>query len=390
MRGARMRTLWSLASGILRIETKDRSNLFWMFLMPIAFIAMFGPMNRARDPEPVRLAVVDRDQTFLSRAFVEFLQREDLRLRAVGSPDSVAAGARSLTVPAGFSDSLANGQRASLAFRGRRGGEPGEDMNAKVAAYKAITRMLTALAEMDTISSTGERAFSGPAFEEGFREHADRPDRIRTETKVAGRGRMLPSGFAASAQSMLVLFLLINTTATGAAHLAEEKQSRVLARHATLPIGRGTLLFGRILGLLVLALGQAAIILVAGLFYGMDWGNEPIALLVLLLSLGLTCASLGLFLGALLRTPEQAGALAWIVPLFLGAIGGCWWPLEIVPRWMQVAGHLSPAAWAMDGLHGLTTFGQGASAILLPCAVLLLYAAALTVCGARLLRISDR
>jgi ABC-2 type transport system permease protein len=384
-----MRTLWSLAVGVLRLESKDRSNFFWMLLMPVAFIGMFGPMNRARDPEPVRLVVVDREQSFLSQSFLSFLEREDLGLRVVSSPDSVAAGARSLTLPAGFSDSLGTGRRTALAFRAGR--DPEEDLNAQVAVYKAIARMLTVLAEMNASAPADTLAASSTGFQAAFREHASRPDRIVTQTRVAGRGRMLPTGAAASAQAMLVLFLLINTTASGAAHLAEEKQSRVLARHATLPISRGTLLSGRILGLLVLALVQAAIILVTGrLIYRIDWGNEPVALFVLLVALGLTCASLGLFLGALLRTPEQAGALAWIVPLFLGAIGGCWWPLEIVPHWMRVAGHLSPAAWAMDALHGLTSFGQGASAIVLPCTMLLLYAAALTAAGARLLRVSDR
>jgi ABC-2 type transport system permease protein len=106
----------------------------------------------------------------------------------------------------------------------------------------------------------------------------------------------------------------------------------------------------------------------------------------LLLCLALTAASIGIFLGGLVRTPEQAGAIAWIVPLFLGAIGGCWWPLEIVPRWMQIFGHVSPAAWAMDALHGMLSFGKGPGVIVVPCLVLLGYAAVFISVGARSLK----
>jgi ABC-type multidrug transport system permease subunit len=386
-----MRTLLAIAAGMLRIEMKDRSNLFWMLLMPGAFIAMFGPLNRGGEPAPVDLAVIDQDGSFLSRSFVEFLEGEDLALRVVDVPDSVASGSRSLLLPAGFSDSLASGDRVPVRFQKARRSDPGEDMAARVSAIKAIARTLTVLAEMDTTAEAETLAVASAGFQDRFRAHAARPDRIVTETSVAGRGRMLPTGFAASAQAMLVLFLLINTTSAGASHIAEEKQSRVLARHATFPIGRGRLIAGRALGLLVFALAQAAIILTVGrLAYGIDWGDQPLAMLVLVLALGLAAAALGILLGGLMRTPEQAGALAWIVPLFLGAIGGCWWPLELVPRWMQIVGHLSPAGWAMDALHGLTSFGKGAPAVVVPSLVLFAYAAALILIGARVLRVSDR
>ena len=189
---------------------------------------------------------------------------------------------------------------------------------------------------------------------------------------------------------MLVLFLLMNTSISGAVFLAQDRQSGVLARLATLPINRAGLLTGRIVGLLGLALVQSAIMLIFGHFiFGVSWGPDPVALLALILCLGLAASALGIFLGAVLRTPEQASAIAWIVPLFLGAIGGCWWPLEVTPEVMQALGHLSPAAWAMDGMHGLISFGKGAPAIFIPCLVLLGYATILTAIGSRLLRTSD-
>jgi ABC-type multidrug transport system permease subunit len=71
--------------------------------------------------------------------------------------------------------------------------------------------------------------------------------------------------------------------------------------------------------------------------------------------------------------------------MVMAAIGGCWWPSEVMPSWLQRAAHAFPTAWAMDAFHALISFGRGAEAVLLPCAVLLLFGAACVAIGARYL-----
>ena len=81
-------------------------------------------------------------------------------------------------------------------------------------------------------------------------------------------------------------------------------------------------------------------------------------------------ASLSTLLGAVVRTPAQASSIGWILGMVLAALGGCWWPSEIMPRWMWNAAHVLPTAWAMDGFHALISFGRGLDGVLLPSAVL--------------------
>jgi ABC-2 type transport system permease protein len=52
--------------------------------------------------------------------------------------------------------------------------------------------------------------------------------------------------------------------------------------------------------------------------------------------------------GTILRTPEQAGSIGSGAGIAMGMLGGCMWPLEIVPETMQRIGHAFPHAWAMD------------------------------------------
>jgi ABC-2 type transport system permease protein len=190
-----------------------------------------------------------------------------------------------------------------------------------------------------------------------------------------------------SLPAMLTLFMLINTGIYGAVFLTQERQDRVLARLATFPLSRRSILAGKLLGRTLMALLQAAILLLAGRFLlGAYLGGSLLALALVVLCLSLAVAAIALFWGAVLRRVNQATSVTLTVSLFLGAIGGCWWPLEVVPGWMRSAGHISPAAWAMDGFHAVISFGAGTAAVVVPCLMLLAYATLFTLVGARMLR----
>ncbi len=76
--------------------------------------------------------------------------------------------------------------------------------------------------------------------------------------------------------------------------------------------------------------------------------------------------------------------------MVLAALGGCWWPSEVMPRWLWSAAHVLPTPWAMDGLHALISFGRGVEAAVVPAAVLLGFAALFAALGSRLLRVAER
>ena len=72
--------------------------------------------------------------------------------------------------------------------------------------------------------------------------------------------------------------------------------------------------------------------------------------------------------------------------MVMAAIGGCWWPAEVMPRWMWTAAHAVPTAWAMEGFHALITFGGGLDAVILPALVLFGFGLLSAALGVRYLR----
>ena len=82
-----------------------------------------------------------------------------------------------------------------------------------------------------------------------------------------------------------------------------------------------------------------------------------------LLVWGAFCASCGLLLGSLGRSEGQVAGLGMLTTMLLAALGGCWWPIEITPEWMQSMQKGLPSGWAMDAMHRLISFGKGAESV---------------------------
>jgi ABC-2 type transport system permease protein len=180
--------------------------------------------------------------------------------------------------------------------------------------------------------------------------------------------------------------VLMMTLIYGAVFLTLEKRRGLIRRQTTLPLPASVLFAGKLAGRLALGGTQAALLLLAGRFvFGLSLGSSPAGLALLLGAYLLAVAAMATFLGAVLSSPEQASAVGWAASMVLAALGGCWWPSEVMPRWLWKAAHVLPTAWAMDGFHALISFGHGVETVVLPTVVLLGFAALFAALGSRFL-----
>jgi ABC-type multidrug transport system permease subunit len=175
----------------------------------------------------------------------------------------------------------------------------------------------------------------------------------------------------------MVMFTLLVLLTSGAILLVIERRQGLLRRLASTPIPRSAVVAGKCGGKLALGLVQIAFAMLAGtLLFGMNWGERlPMVLLVLFAYATLT-AALGVLLGSVARTEGQAVGLGVLGANVLAALGGCWWPIEITPQWMQTFSRFLPTGAAMDALHRLVNFGLPASSAALHVAGLLIAALA--------------
>jgi ABC-2 type transport system permease protein len=375
---SRWRQIAALAANDLRLTVRDRASFVWMLLLPLALMWMFGAMNRGGGPPPkATLGVEDRDGGWLARAFVHELAGERIDLVEVHVPKAPKAERppRVLILPPGFTANVLAGRQQKLVLE--KGSEAGEEFSlaAEVDVVRAIVRTLGRLSE-------------GAQDEKAFATLAARPSLVSLDVKTAGGGHAVPQGFAQSVPGTLAMTVLMMTLIYGAVFLTLEKRQGMIRRQATLPLPRGSIFLGKLAGRFLLAGVQALLLLAAGRWiFGISWGSSPGGLALLLGAYLLAVAAIATFLGAVLSTPEQASAVGWIASMVLAGLGGCWWPAEVMPRWLWRAAHVLPTPWAMDGFHALISFGHGAEAVVLPAVVLLGFAVGFAGLGARFLRV---
>jgi ABC-2 type transport system permease protein len=283
----------------------------------------------------------------------------------------VAAG---VVLPAGYTEALRAGGQAEVAFvvdQTRPAPAPVRSAVAAVVARQA--------AQVRAAGFAAET--SGVPFEVALaraKALAALPAQLRVEATIGGREDALPTGFNYTAPANLVLFVFI-TSLAGAAGLIEARRLGVTRRLVATPTSTGTILFGEALSRFAVAILQGLIIFGVGwLVFGVDWGDPPAALLLVTV-FALVGTGVGMLLGAVLGNAEQATSIGPPVGIALGMLGGCMWPLAIVPEPMRVVGHLFPQAWAMDAFIALIAKDAGLAGITRQLAVLAAFAAALLV-----------
>jgi ABC-2 type transport system permease protein len=190
------------------------------------------------------------------------------------------------------------------------------------------------------------------------------------------------SPFAYVAPADLVLFLGITVLLLGSG-LVESRRIGILRRLAAAPVLGRSVMAAQIVSGLVVAAGQSAgLLLVGRVLFGVHWG-DPAAVFVVLALLSLSYAGASGILGSRARTEEQAIAVAVVLGIVCGMLGGCMYPLDVVGTAVRTIGHAVPQAWAMDAFVKLIYEGAGFRAVLPEIGALALFAVVLVTASAR-------
>lgn len=190
------------------------------------------------------------------------------------------------------------------------------------------------------------------------------------ETPVVTTGNDIPAGHDQASPGMLTMFTMLFMLG-GATALVTERNLGTLRRLFVMPVSKASIIMGKMTGIYLSGLIQIAILILAGIFlFGVQWGRSPFALVAVILGFTFAVSSLSLLMATLTSTAAQVNAISTLIVLSLAALGGAWWPLEIVPAWMQTIGKLSPVSWAMAGFQDVISRGLDITAVLPEVAVL--------------------
>ena len=404
-----MRQILILALNDLRLFLVERGNLIGLLLVPITMTLVIGYVSgesAGGGPERVRVDVLDLDQSDLSAQLIQAIREANgalalcplddadgfCQLEGEARFDRERALSRLqdetslalIEIPPGFAEQVRAFQPVTIAFVSLQGASaPGYIQQAVEAAIQRLNGAVVASRVgsqvIASLPGTEPDASAQESLQQSIYDRAAalwETEPVVVEFRLAGQPpqssafQIIQSGLGQSVPGMGAMFVMF-TVFGGMTALIQERKQGTLQRLATLPLSRAQLLGGKILARFLLGLLQFLVIILVGVLLGMDFGRDPVALALLVLTYTLAITALSFALGSRLENETQASGLGLLLSLILAPLGGAWWPLEIVPEFLRVAGHISPVAWAMDGFNALI-FGAGRLGdVLLPLGILL-------------------
>ena len=389
-----MRMLYLAMKDWVQIFRDWKTGLF-LVGMPVLFTVFFGVVlggafgsDGGEDPR-LPVAVVQEDPSSqitdllesspaVRLEFLDSDQREVLQNAVEGG--GYAAG---LIVPEGYQDGLIMDQPVRLTIVVKPGNPAGQ--TAQTALESAANRYRGTV-EAARLSAEAYQRAAGfenqedrrqyllDGIERGLQAWEEPPLTVENQLATGeaeleqGDGEL--NGFVQASSGMIVQFAIFGLI-NSAMVLVLERKSRTLGRLLTTPISRWEVIGGHLLAMFSVVLLQITILVLFGQFaFGVNYLRDPLATLVMMVSLAFWSASLGMLISTVSEGEDQVVTLSMIAMFLFASLGGAWFPLEVTGETFSRIGHLTPTAWAIDGFQNIILRGQGLGSTLLPAVIL--------------------
>jgi ABC-2 type transport system permease protein len=133
------------------------------------------------------------------------------------------------------------------------------------------------------------------------------------------------------------------------------------------PLSRAMHLAGQGAFAIIYGLIRAAFLFVvcAFVFFDLSMPNaDYFAAFVVLIVSSISFIGIGMMMSVLpLISPEKGTQLGFVAQGTLLVVSGVYYPVEVLPEWMQAIATLSPATYALDGIREAIIEGQGLTAM---------------------------
>lgn len=379
---ASLRRIWLLLKFEVRTLTRDPRLLVALFAVPVILTVIADLSFDWPGSLPGRLAVQDRDRSELSQRVATQLLRtkqsyalgpsEDARTLVVAHPDVVV-----VELPAGFQERVLRGDYQPLTVIADRRGQ-----SRSSAAFSAIN---SAAAETSAVAlASGEARLAAQkrnaadngdsaalsAMRSALKNYS--ADRVRVRN--VWFGNQPSSSFTRMAQFvtgngvMFMLFIAVGLASALASDRADGRLRRLLWSRLRVR----EVVIAKVLAILILGFACMAVIVATSVFgFGMSIGPSLPELAGITVAVAAAVSGFAMLVLGIGRTGVVVQGLGTILTLGLSAMGGSWWPQEVEPPYLRLAGHVSLNAWASDAYHLLLFDGQTGYPLLLPVGILL-------------------
>jgi ABC-2 type transport system permease protein len=407
--------IWAIVRNDLRIFRTDRRAVIIGILVPILIAAFFGYVfggTGNAETGRIPIIVVDEDQSVVSKAIVEDLQKDSMvsvqLLDRTQAQQQVKSGKAQVAaiIPKNFSDDSTRALFTSQnkpkvdmlidpsqamsskviqglfvqygmqeitksAFAGKIGEDSLADYLRQLEADSArhpeaedFKSLLTALRRLNKRADATD-----PGGTVGMQRGLTMPYEVST-TKVTSGNDVAYNGYAHSFAGMTVQFLLLAGVDAGVVLLLLRERG-IWQRLRSAPLSKADFLVAKTIATMLIGMFQIAVIYAAAIaIFGVRISGSVAGFVAIAIVFCFLNSTFGLMLASIGRSAPATRGIAVMVTLLMVMVGGAWVPSFVFPKWLQQAALVAPTRWAVDGLDAMTWRGLGFDAAIAPIVVL--------------------
>lgn len=364
----------------LRRTFRVRTNFFLIFVFPLLLILILGEtFGGASEP---RVGLVYGGSGPLGQALVRALEGTPaMQIVSVGDAGSLQSQVErgslnaGIVVPSDYDAVIRGGHNVVISYVAR----PDQFAQQLAETIRGVVARQSAVLGAAQFAVTEQSASTFDAGFAGATQASRLTPAVAVTQTIAGTSAFSQNvgQFAQGAWTQLLLFVFFNALIGGSVALIETRRLGLSRRMLATPTTAGAIIWGEVLGRLLVGIIQAAVIIFgSAVVFGVRWG-QPAGVAAVVVLFTLVSAGAAVFLGSLLRNAQQAAGVSLILGLGLAAVGGSMVPLEVFPPTMQKIAHITPHAWANDAFAQLVANGASITGILPELGVLTGFAAVL-------------
>jgi drug efflux transport system permease protein len=345
----------------LRQIARDRRTLLILVFVPAFFLLLYGYALNF-DIRHVRLAVQDRDGTpesrsvvsaFINSGYFDFADAvvdygEAERLLDLNEARAV------LVIPEGFARDVRSGRIAPVQVI-----ISGDNANTATAVLGYANSILRTVNEQ---LSPGMATASPP---------------LGVEPRIWYNPELRSSLFLVP--GLIAYIAMITAVASTALSIVREKEIGTIEQIRMAPIGTFSFVIGKTIPYFIIALASAALIIGASMvLFGLPMRGNWISLLVAMSLFLIGALATGLLISTVADSQQLAFQMALLIS-FLPTImlSGFIFPINSMPRALQLITHLVPARYFLVALRGIVLKGTALHNLLPQLGALAIYAAAM-------------
>ena len=392
-----MKRVYAIFTALLKSWLRSKIGIFFSFLFPVMLLIIFSTIFGGTDDTRYTLFVQNFDiengePTGLSQGFVDALEAADIfDIQYLDTDVDVSAyvkenpsfsfSYRILVIPKGFEEHVVNKSlsvrmdvtlNTLLLLEEQYAHYMDEkDLQQIREGQTTLQQMKTALptevSELVLLTDQGDTAAPAIASVIYGVANAFSNTLIGSENVVAITGEPLEQkelkvvdyylpGFIAA-------FIMTNGIIGANTTISEYRRNGQVKRLAATPLPKSSWVLANILQQAVLAFILTGIMIILGwIFFGVRAFPDIYAILLIFVGAVAFC-SVGMVLGGLIKDVEAASGAGNAIAFPMMFLSGAFWPIEMMPEYLQTVAKLLPLHYFHEGLRQLMIFDNAEKSV---------------------------